>query len=249
MKVSIITVCRNNVDTIAATLESVARQDYPDKEHIVIDGASNDGTLEILNKHRSGISQLVSEKDDGLYFALNKGIALASGEMICILHADDVYAHNQVISRVVELIKSSGCAAVYGDLEYVDQQDTDRIVRSWISGPYRRERFMEGWMPPHPAFFILKKCYNEFGMFDTSLHISADYELMLRILYKNKVEAAYLPEVLVKMRTGGTSNAGISSRIQANREDRLAWKMNGLKPGMFTLIRKPLSKLRQFFTR
>jgi glycosyltransferase involved in cell wall biosynthesis len=248
MKVSIITVCYNSASTIEATIQSVISQDHPEIEYIIIDGSSTDTTLSVIEKYRDKIPKLVSEKDEGIYFAINKGISLASGEIIGILHADDFYVNNQVISKVVKIFEEKKVETLYGDLQYVERENTEKIKRNWRSGPYQDGMFYKGWMPPHPAFFVLKKCYDTYGLFNTALRSAADYEMMLRLLHKYKCSTAYLPEVLVKMRVGGKSNVSLSNRIKANREDKKAWLLNGLKPGMFTLIRKPLSKLGQFFS-
>ncbi len=247
MKVSIITVCYNSEATLEATIRSVIDQDHPDIEYIVVDGNSTDGSAAIIEKHRSTIAKLISEKDEGMYFAVNKGIAQATGEIVGMLNSDDFYANNQVISNVVGEFQSKKTDTVYGDLEYVSRDNTEKIIRHWRSTPFDPKLFLKGWMPPHPTFFVKRKCYEQFGNFNTSFSISADYELMLRFLYKHRISASYIPQVLVKMRTGGISNVSLSSRIKANREDRRAWKINGLKAGNLTLLLKPLSKLRQYF--
>lgn len=249
MKVSIITACYNNADTIEDTLLSVVGQDYQDIEYIIVDGSSTDATLSIVERFRDKIAYVETGRDGGIYFALNKGLSFATGDLIAFLHADDVYAHPQVISRVVKQLQQTNADSLYGDLNYVNRHDLKQVVRRWESGDYFRENFKKGWMPPHPAFFLKRQCYTQFGGFNTSLRSAADYELMLRMLYRYRVSTIYLSEVLVLMRTGGTSNASLRNRIRANREDRRAWKINGLKPGMFTLIRKPLSKLKQFLIR
>ena len=247
MKISVITACFNNAATIEETIRSVAEQDYADKEYIIVDGGSTDGTLSIIEKYRDKISKIISEKDEGIYFALNKGIDLATGDVIAFLHADDVYAHAQALPHVMKIFSEKKIQSVYGDLQYVDRNDLSKVAREWKSGNYYDGIFHKGWMPPHPSFFLLKSCYEKFGKFNTTFVSAADYELMLRMLHKNKITTAYLPEVLVKMRTGGISNITLKNRIRANKEDRRAWKVNGLKPGIFTLWRKPLSKLGQFF--
>jgi glycosyltransferase involved in cell wall biosynthesis len=246
VKISIITACYNSADTIRDTIESVLAQDYAEMEYFIIDGASIDNTLTIVNEYRDRITKVISEKDGGIYFALNKGISLASGEVIAFLHADDVYASKTVISDIMKKFKESGSDAVYGDLQYVERENTGKVVRNWISGKYRDGIFLEGWMPPHPAFFLKRTCYMKYGGFNTTFRTAADYELMLRMLHKHKVSVSYIPEVIVNMRIGGVSNASISNRFKANREDKRAWIVNGLKPGMLTLIRKPLSKLLQY---
>ena len=248
MKVSIITVCRNAEDVIESAIQSVLRQHYKDIEYIIVDGSSSDKTVSIIEKYKSRIAKFISEKDEGMYFAINKGIQAASGEIIGILNADDFYVNEKVISEIAKEFAAAKTDSVYGDLQYVSRDNTNKIIRHWKSQPYKQNLFLKGWMPPHPAFFVKKNCYDKFGLFNTAFTISSDYELMLRFLYKHKISSSYIPEVLVKMRTGGISNAALKSRVKANKEDRLAWKINGLKPSSFTLIMKPLSKLRQFIS-
>ena len=247
LKVSIITVCYNSAETIESTIQSVLEQDYGNIEYIIIDGKSTDTTLQIIDKYKLQLSKLISEKDEGIYFAINKGIALASGEIIAILHADDFYSNSHVIAKVVKTFEEQNVDTIYGDLQYVDRVDTSIVKRNWRSGEYKDGLFLKGWMPPHPAFFVRKTCYEKYGKFNTMLRSAADYELMLRFLHKYKCSTAYIPEVLVKMRIGGKSNVSILNRIKANREDKKAWFMNDLKPGIFTLLLKPFSKLGQFF--
>ena len=245
MKISIITVCLNSETTIEKTIQSVLAQNYPDIEFIVIDGKSSDRTFEIANKYKSKISKLISEKDKGIYFALNKGIDLATGDIVGILHADDFYSDENILSKVVNEFSKKKCDSLYADLQYV--KDDEKVFRNWKSGEYKEGLFLKGWMPPHPTFFIKKDCYEKFGKFNVDFVSAGDYELMLRMIHKNKISVAYLPEIIVKMRVGGKSNSSLMNRIKANREDRLAWKINNLKPGLFTLAFKPLSKLKQFF--
>lgn len=247
MRVSIITVCYNSGATLEATLRSVLDQDHPDIEFIVVDGASTDNTPVIIEKYKDKISKYISKKDEGMYFAANKGIALATGEVVGMLNSDDVYANPRIISRIVKEFQQKKTDSIYGDLQYVSRDQREKVIRHWRSQPYDPPLFLKGWMPPHPTFFVKRKCYADFGKFNTSFAISADYELMLRFLYKHRITSSYIPEVLVKMRTGGISNVTLKSRLIANREDRKAWKINGLKAGNLTLLLKPLSKLRQFF--
>ncbi len=247
LKVSIITVCYNSAQTIENTIQSVVEQDYKNIEYIIVDGKSTDDTLKIIEKYKTNISKLFSEKDDGIYFAINKGIALATGDIVAIIHADDFYTTTTIISSVVKTFEEKQTDTVYGDLQYVDRIDTSKVTRNWKSGEYKEGLFRKGWMPPHPAFFVKKYCYDKFGTFSTTLKSAADYEMMLRLLEKYKCTTSYIPHVLVKMRVGGKSNVTIMNRIKANREDKNAWVMNDLKPGMFTFILKPLSKAGQFF--
>lgn len=245
MKVSIITATYNSAATVESSLKAVASQDYKNIEHIIIDGKSKDNTLEVVERYRDTISKVISEKDQGIYDALNKGIANATGDIVGILHSDDFYVDEKVISKVVKAF-SQGADSVYADLQYVDRDNTNKIIRHWKSGSYREGKFLAGWMPPHPTFFVRREVYEKYGAFNLLLKSAADYELMLRLLHKHKISTAYIPEVIVKMRVGGKSNASLMNRIQANREDRLAWKLNDLQPGLLTLTFKPLSKIRQF---
>lgn len=250
MKVSIITITYNSAATVEDTIRSVVMQDYPDIEYLIIDGKSKDNTLAIVDKYKEGISKIVSEKDKGLYDALNKGIRHASGEIIGMLHSDDLYAHEQVISHVVETFrKNPEAQGVYADLVFVNRNDTNKVMRTWESGTYREGDFLKGWMPPHPTFFVRKECYENFGTFNTDLKLSADYELMLRLIHKNNIRLAYLNEVIVKMRMGGVSNVSFFVKLKANLEDKMAWRMNGVKPRMTTLLMKPLRKIGQYFKR
>ena len=247
MKVSVITVCYNSESTLEDTIKSVISQDYTNIEYIIIDGGSSDNTPAILNAYKNNIAKLVSEKDEGMYFAINKGISMATGDVIAILNSDDFYADSTIISKVLEAFEKGNCDSVYCDLQYVDRDDTKKVKRNWIAGAYTDGLFFKGWMPPHPAFFISKSCYEKFGVFNTTLRSAADYELMLRMLHVKKISTFYLPILAVKMRDGGKSNVSIANRIKANREDLKAWEINNIRPKLFTLIRKPLSKLKQFF--
>jgi len=244
MLISIITASYNASTTIEDTLTSVANQLGVAVEHIIQDGASTDGTLAMVRQFAD--VRWYTEPDQGLYDAMNKGIARASGEIIGLLNADDFYPAPDILAAVAEQFRDPSVMAVYGDLDYVDAHHTDKIVRRWRSGAFRQKAFLYGWMPPHPTFFVRKQVYEQYGAFDLRFRISADYELMLRLLYQHQLEVAYLPRVLVKMRAGGVSNATWRQRWLANREDRLAWKVNGLKPYFFTRILKPLRKLGQF---
>jgi len=249
MKISIVTVCFNSAAYIQDALSSVAAQNYRNIEHIIIDGGSSDGTLEIINAYRSGLTHVITGPDNGIYDAMNKGIALASGDVIGMLNADDFYANESVLAQIASVFEDAEVEACYGDLEYVDALQTSKVFRYWRSGAYRPERFYHGWMPPHPTFFARRSLYERFGSFNPALGSSADYELMLRFLLRHGAHAAYIPHVLVKMRTGGVSNASFCNRLRANRMDRLAWRINGLRPMPWTMYMKPLSKLGQFFRR
>lgn len=245
--VSVVTVVKNGRRTIAECLASVAGQSAQ-PEHVVVDGASTDGTLELLRR-APGVARLSSEPDSGIYEAMNKGIRMATGEVVGTLNADDMYAAPDVLAAVARVFEDPSVEACYGDLEYVDRNDLTRVVRRWKAGPLKKEGFLRGWMPPHPTFFVRRRVYERYGVFRTDLGSAADYELMLRFLYRFGVKAAYIPRVLVRMRTGGASNRSLAARIRANRMDREAWRVNGLKPLVSTLVLKPLRKLPQFLAR
>lgn len=244
-KISIITATYNSAATVRDTLKSVASQSYPAVEHVIVDGLSKDNTLDIVKKYPH-VAQVISEKDKGIYDAMNKGIDLVTGDVVGILNSDDFYAHDDVLEDVMDLFRDPAVDCVYADLQYVDAVDTNKVVRTWISGKYKREKFLYGWMPPHPSFFVRKELYNELGKFNLSLRSAADYELMLRFLYKNHKKPAYLSDIIVKMRAGGMSNASLKHRLRANGEDREAWRLNGLKPYFFTTWLKPARKLAQY---
>lgn len=250
MKVSIITITYNSALTVEDTIRTVVEQDYPDIEYIIIDGKSKDKTLAIVDKYKNKISKIISEKDKGLYDALNKGIAHATGDIIGMLHSDDLYAHSEVISKVVKKFKDDGqLEGVYADLVFVNRKDINKPIRVWQSGEYVEGAFLKGWMPPHPTFFVKREVYEKFGGFNIDLKLSADYELMLRLIHKNGIRIGYLQDTIVKMRMGGVSNVSIFVKIKANLEDKLAWKLNGIKPGIATTLMKPLRKITQYFKR
>jgi glycosyltransferase len=246
LKVSIITVCFNSASTIRDTINSVINQTYPNIEYIIIDGNSKDDTYQIVKSYGTKISIHKSEPDKGIYDGLNKGISLASGDIIGMLHADDFYANSTVIEQVVTLFENSDTDSLYSDLDYVDPENTSKIIRHWVSGKYKAGKFLFGWMPPHPTFFVKRFIYNQLGLFNLELKSAADYELMLRYIHKNNIKTVYLPLVTVKMRAGGMSNKSLSNRIRANNEDRKAWELNGLKPYFFTLYLKPIRKIFQY---
>lgn len=246
MKISIITATYNSASTLEATILSVINQSFENIEYIIIDGKSDDGTLQIIDKYKNSITKFVSEKDNGIYDALNKGINLATGDVIGILHSDDFYIHNDVLKNIAKEFVSTGCNALYANLYYVDRLNTNKIIRKWKAGTFTPESFLYGWMPPHPTFFVKKEIYNQYGVFNPEFKTSADYELMLRLLCRHKIKTSYLNEYIVKMRMGGQSNVSTKNRIAANLEDRKAWQVNELKPYFFTLFFKPLRKLGQF---
>ena len=243
MLISIITPSFNSSETIKACLESIKTQSYKNIEHLIIDGASKDETIKIAKEY-SHIHSIISEPDHGIYDAMNKGIKSCTGDIIGILNSDDHYATPDVISRVAEKFEDKETDAVYGDLNYVNT--SGKIIRKWRSGKYDRNHFLQGWMPPHPTFFIRREYYEKYGLYNTDFSISADYELMLRMLYKHNLSCDYIPEVLVSMLTGGHSNSSLHKRWIANREDRKAWAINDLEPNALTLWKKPLKKIIQY---
>jgi glycosyltransferase involved in cell wall biosynthesis len=245
MKISIITITFNSEKTIRDTLDCVRQQDYPSIEHIIIDGNSGDDTLKIVAEY-SHIAKIVSEKDNGVYEAMNKGITLATGDVVGILNSDDIYANDSIVTKIAKEFENKNIDVVYADLQYVRHNNFNRIVRTWKTGRHHKKSFHYGWMPPHPTFFVRKQVYEKVGLFNTSLRSAADYEMMLRILLKHQLNSKYIPQVIVKMRTGGMSNSSLKNRLKANREDRLAWKLNGLRPYFFTLYAKPIRKIVQF---
>ena len=248
MKVTIITVVRNNVKSIEDCIKSVIGQTHKDIEYVIIDKGSTDGTVDIVEKYKDRIAVFVSEKDEGAYYALNKGLQIASGDIIGILHSDDVYENEHVIERVVNIFKgSNSIQAVYADLVYVSKNDINKVIRYWHSGEYDENSFVNGWMPPHPTLFIRKKIYDQFGVYNTSFKICADYELILRFLYKHKIVPYYLPEVIVRMRVGGLSNKNPIAMMRKSCEDYKAWKSNGLKASLVTIFKKNIIKIPQFF--
>jgi len=246
MKVSIITATYNSAATVADTLHSVQKQTYPAIEHIIIDGLSNDNTLQIVSGFNH-VQQVVSEKDTGIYDAMNKGITYATGDIIGILNSDDFYPGENIIEEVVKIFNTTNCDALYGDLVFVDSVQTNKIYRKWIAGSYSDQLFLKGWMPPHPTFFVRKEIYNQYGKFNTTLKSSADYELMVRLLYLHKIKVGYLHGTLVHMRIGGQSTKSLSNRLKANYEDYQAWRLNSLKPKWYTLLLKPIRKIKQFY--
>lgn len=236
MKISIVTVCLNAAATIRDAVESVAAQCYPDIEHIVIDGGSTDRTLEVLKSSNGRISRLVSEKDESLYDAMNKGAGLCTGEVIGFLNADDVYASDSVISKVAECFNESSISACYGDLEYVARSDTSRIQRRWTSGEFRSGSFAQGWAPPHPAFFVRREHFASSGGFDLRFRVAADNDLMMRLLEVERIKCAYIPEVFVKMRSGGASNRSLRNILRGNLEIWRALNEKRLNPRFHSFL-------------
>jgi glycosyltransferase involved in cell wall biosynthesis len=245
LKISIITPVLNNISTVKDCIESVKNQTVA-AQHIFIDGVSTDGSLELIKEFAPPNPIIVSEPDKSEYDAMNKGLALADGEIVGILNADDFYAHNKVLEKVLKIFQDPSVGVCYGDLVYVDQSDTGNVRRYWKAKSFRKESFYSGWMPPHPTFFLRRELLEKYGYYRLDFSSAADYEFMLRYLLKYQVKARYIPDVLVKMRIGGKSNLSLKQRLIANRFDKKAWDVNGLKPRPWTLILKPLSKIGQY---
>lgn len=250
MKVSIITVCYNSAETIEDAIKSVLGQSYLNIEYIVVDGGSTDGTLKILENYKDKIAKIISEKDNGIYDAMNKGVTVATGDIIGILNSDDFYYDNDIIRTIVENMEKNSIDICWGDLVYVKKDDTNKIVRFWKSSEYKSGKFWRGWHPPHPTFFVRREIYQKYGLFRLDLSVYADYELMLRFLEKYKARSFYIPKILVKMREGGASNWKSPKKILAGIiANYKAFKINGLRFGLFATSVKPLIKIIQVLKR
>jgi glycosyltransferase involved in cell wall biosynthesis len=245
MRISIITVSYNSAATIRDTLQCISKQEYSNVEHIVVDGNSTDDTVKIVREFKH-IAKFISEPDSGLFDAMNKGLQMTTGDIIGILNSDDIYADNTTLTKVAAVFANPAIYCAYGDLQYVNQYNLKKVIRTWKAGKFKIKKFLYGWMPPHPTFFVRKEVYEKLGLFNITLKTAADYEMMLRILYKHEYAAAYIPAVLVKMRSGGLSNASLHNRFRANREDAKAWKLNNKRPHFFTVYLKPLRKIPQY---
>jgi len=246
MKISIITVVRNNASTIKDTIDSVLKQTYSNVEYIVIDGSSTDGTIEIIQGYKKYIKKFISEKDKGVYEAMNKGINLATGDVIGLLNGDDVYFDETVLHNVANAFKNNESDCVYGDLYYVERNNLDKIVRYWKSSKFKKGSFARGWHPPHPTFFVKKEVYSKYGLYDIEMKVSADFDLMLRLLEKNNITSHYLPTVLVRMRTGGMSNKTIKNIITSNQSILRSFEKYKIKINKFMyLIYRLLPKVMQ----
>jgi glycosyltransferase len=249
MKVSIITVTKNSDRHLADCISSVRRQNYKNIEHIVIDGLSTDKTLEIIRQNENFIDCWISEADRGMYDAINKGISLATGDIVGILNSDDMLASADAIRSIVDCFETTGTESVYGDLVYVDAESTQKVIRYWKGNSYKRYRFRYGWMPAHPTFYMKRELIEKYGLYENHYYTAADYEFMARYLFLHKVSAQYIDSMLVKMRCGGISNVTLKSRLRANRRDFLAMKRNKIPFSFIVSILKPLIKIPQFNSR
>lgn len=245
VKVSVVTACCNSAKTIGTTIQSVNAQSYTNIEHVFIDGGSTDDTLNIISASARKNYSVLSESDNGIYDALNKGVQRATGDVVGFLHADDFYTDVSVVERIADCFSRPEVQAVYGDLQYVSQSDMEKIIRTWDTKSFSPGRLKLGWMPPHPTLYIRKEWYERIGGFDTQYRIAADYLSILQLFSHPDFEAVYLPQVLVKMRVGGASNRSLKNIIQKSREDYAALKRAGVG-GLGTLLSKNLRKVGQF---
>jgi glycosyltransferase involved in cell wall biosynthesis len=247
MKISLITVTYNSGEFLEECIQSVISQSYNDLEYIIIDGGSTDPTISIIHKYKPFISFFITEPDLGIYDAMNKGIALATGDVIGILNGDDFFADDLVLNRIAEEFQKNKADIVYGNLWYVARQNSAKIVRKWISKSYTNRSMQYGWMPAHPTFYAKRKLFTEYGNYNLLYKSAADYDLMLRFLFKHQRSSSFVNKVFVKMRTGGVSNQSINNRLKASINDRKAMKNNGINWPWLSIVFKPLRKIEQFF--
>jgi len=226
LKISVITVCYNSAATLEETIQSVLAQDHSDVEYIIVDGASTDGTADILAKYQNQIHKVISEPDKGIYDAMNKGLALATGDVVAILNSDDLYADVHVLSRVAKEFEKGKWDCLCTDIS-IFKETTDNIIRRYSCTRWKPWMFRIGHQPPHPGFFVKQKCYSQHGEFNTDYRTAADFDLMLRFIYKHKLPTQYLPMTTVLMRSGGESQRGIKAMAKANLEDHQSLKRNG----------------------
>lgn len=246
MKVSVITACYNSARTIADTIRSVSSQSYRNIEHILVDGGSTDRTLDIIDAQRAFVSKLIPGPDNGIYDALNKGLAASTGDIIAFLHSDDIYANNHVIECVVEESLTHSVDAIYGDVAFVRGDDFDRVIRVYSSGRFRPSRIAWGWMPAHPALFLSKRVFEKFGRFKTDYAIAGDFEFVARIFSAPDFKHRYLPRILVKMRMGGVSTRGWRTTLTLNREVLRACRENGISSNYLKILSKYPAKALEF---
>jgi glycosyltransferase involved in cell wall biosynthesis len=247
MKVSVITATYNSSLTILDCISSVNNQNYDNIEHIIVDGLSSDNTLELISSVPNRVSLIVSEKDNGIYDAMNKGIKFATGDIIAILNSDDLYINNTIISTVVSYFKhNSKLGILYGDLQYVKKENLDIVVRNWLSLPYYANFFEDGNVPPHPSTFVSKLVYDEVGLFNIKYRLAADYEFLLRAFKKTKYDVYYKNIFIVKMRLGGATNKNFKNIIRGNIEILSSWRENKYKIPLLLFIKRIYKRLIQF---
>ena len=245
MKLSIITAVLNNKTYIEHCINSVLNQTYKDIEYIIVDGGSTDGTLHIIEKYQDAVFIWISEPDRGIYDAMNKGIKLASGDVVGILNSDDFYPARDVIDQIMNEFESKDVDSVFADLVYVKRENPDEVVRYYQSSNFHPKKIAYGWMPAHPTFFVKRKIYEQYGLYKTDYQIASDYELIARFLVKNKVSYSYIPKVLVKMRTGGASTRNLKSNWILNKEILRACAENGIKTNIIKVLSKYPTKIFQ----
>jgi glycosyltransferase involved in cell wall biosynthesis len=244
LKLSLVTVIYNAQDTIGQCIESVISQNYPDLEYIIVDGGSTDNTLKIIDQYRQHINILISEPDKGIYDAMNKGIRLATGQIVGMLNADDHFAGNDILQSIAQAFKQPHIDAVYGDLDIINQHH--KTIRKWRSHPCTKASFNLGFMPPHPTFYCRRSLFDKFGFYSLEYGSAADYELMIRLMYLHKIKSLYLNKVMVNMRLGGVSSKNLKNRIKAWRFDLKAMQQSKITFPILTLVLKPLRKIIQF---
>jgi glycosyltransferase involved in cell wall biosynthesis len=244
LKISLISVVFNAQNTIDRCIQSILRQKFNNVQYIIIDGGSTDNTIQIINQYRDKIDLFISEPDNGIYDAMNKRIAMATGDIIGTLNADDFYADDDVLSAVEQAFMDSKMSILYGDLDYIDPNE--KIIRKWRSGQYKSGMFNWGWMPPHPTFYCRRELFERLGMYSLDYGSAADYELMLRFIHSNKTNVIYLNKVMVKMNIGGVSNKNLSNRVKALQFDLKAMRNNGILFPVITILLKPIRKIMQF---
>lgn len=244
MKVSIITITYNSGKTISDTLKSIEAQTYPNIEHIIIDGASKDNTLDIVKSYPN--VKLLSEPDEGIYDAMNKGVAMTTGDIVGILNSDDFYPDGNVIQKVINTFKTKQVDSVFGDVKFVSPNNLNKVTRYYSSSKWNPNKFAYGYMPAHPSFFVKRSCYEKYGNFKTNYKISADYELLIRFLYVNKISYHYIQDALVTMRTGGASNQSLKSIYTLNKEIIRGCEENGISTNFLKLSLKVFSKISEF---
>lgn len=246
MKVSIITSCFNREKTIAQAIESVLSQDYPNIEYIVVDGASKDNTLAIINRYRGRISHIISEPDNGMYEGINKGIRAATGDIIGLLHSDDFLFSTNTISRIVKRFEETQADFIYGNGLFVDSDNTDKVVRNWMGGKYSKWKVRHGWLPLHPTCYIRKSCMDKWGLYDESYKIAADSDFLFRYLYEADLKVEYLNEYIVRMRMGGLSTDSKRRKMMWEEDIRM-YKSHGMPPTL-TKLEKMAWKVPQFIS-
>ncbi|MHB1145457.1 MAG: glycosyltransferase family 2 protein [Thiobacillus sp.] len=247
IKISVVTVAFNAANTIEDMIQSVARQTYSDVEHILVDGASTDGTLDVIERHHDKLTKVISETDRGIYDAMNKGVRAATGDVIGFLNADDVYAHQNVLATVVEIMKREHLDALFGDVEFFRPENQARTLRRYSSARFRPDRIAWGWMPAHPALFVRREVFQRVGVFRADYRIAGDFEFVARAFGKNTLRYRHLPEVLVRMRTGGISTAGWRNTLLLNQEVLRACRENGIPTNMLKVLSKYPAKLLEYF--